>query len=102
MIIHSVYYAIQAGTSAEEIDAVFDQLSALVPICDGLLSCQAGPNIDLEHKSQKFTHGFVMTFKDQTALEAYAVHPAHKAAGGALVAICEGGSDGIMVFDLVV
>ncbi|MBU2866478.1 Dabb family protein [Pacificibacter marinus] len=102
MIIHSVYCAIQAKTSEEERDAVFAQLSALVPVCDGLLSFQVGPNIDLEHKSQKFTHGFVMTFEDQAALEAYAVHPAHKAAGGALVAICDGGGEGIMVFDLVV
>jgi len=102
MIIHSVYCAIRAGTSDREFDAVFAQLSALVPVCDGLLSFQAGPNIDLEQKSQKFTHGFVMTFESQAALEAYAVHPAHKAAGGALVAICDGGGDGIMVFDLVV
>ncbi|MBU2934984.1 MULTISPECIES: Dabb family protein [Pacificibacter] len=102
MIIHSVYCAIRAGTSAGEIDAVFAQLSALVPVCNGLLSFQAGPNIDLEQKSQKFTHGFVMTFESQAALEAYTVHPAHKAAGGALVAICDGGGDGIMVFDLVV
>jgi len=102
MIIHSVYCAIQSKTSEEERGAVFAQLSALVPVCDGLLSFQAGPNIDLEQKSQKFTHGFVMTFESQAALEAYAVHPAHKAAGGALVAICDGGGDGIMVFDLVV
>ncbi|MEM5477331.1 Dabb family protein [Pacificibacter sp. AS14] len=102
MIIHSVYCAIRAGTQNSEIDSVFTQLSALVPICDGLLSFQAGPNIDLEQKSQKFTHGFVMTFDSQTALEAYAIHRAHKAAGGALVAICDGGGDGIMVFDLVV
>lgn len=102
MIIHSVYCAIRAGTSEAEIAAVFGKLNALVPICDGLLLFQAGPNIDLEQKSQKFTHGFVMTFDNQAALGAYAEHPAHKAAGGALVEICEGGGDGIMVFDLVV
>jgi hypothetical protein len=102
MIIHSVYCAIRAGTEQTEIDAVFTRLEKLITICDGLLSFQAGPNIDLERKSQKFTHGFVMTFDSQAALEAYAVHPDHVAAGGTLVSICDGGGDGVMVFDLVV
>ncbi|SEK83736.1 Dabb family protein [Pacificibacter marinus] len=102
MIIHSVYCAIRAETEQKKIDAVFAKLEKLVTVCDGLLSFQTGPNIDLEHKSQKFTHGFVMKFDSQSALEAYAVHPDHIAAGGDLVAICEGGGDGIMVFDLAV
>jgi hypothetical protein len=102
MIIHSVYCAIRAGTTEAEINTIFAQLSALVPVCDGLVSFKAGPNIDLERKSQKYTHGFVMTFDSQAALNAYAVHPAHKAAGGKLVTLCNGGGDGIMVFDLVV
>jgi hypothetical protein len=102
MIIHSVYCAIRAETEQSEIDAVFAQLKKLVTVCDGLLSFQSGPNIDLEKKSQKYTHGFVTTFESQAALEAYAVHPDHIAAGGILVGICDGGGDGIMVFDLVI
>lgn len=102
MIVHSVYCATRKSTAEAEIAAVFAQLETLKTVCSGLLSFQAGPNIDLEKKSQKFTHGFVMTFADQAALEAYAVHPDHIAAGTALVAICDGGGDGVMVFDLVV
>ena len=36
----------------------------------------------------------------RAALEAYATHPAHVAAGRDLVAICAGGAGGIIVFDL--
>ncbi|MEJ2002660.1 MAG: Dabb family protein [Maritimibacter sp.] len=100
MILHAVYCAIRPEVSQAGIAVVFSKLEALVDQCEGLHSFEAGPNIDLEKKSQGFTHGFVMRFSSRAALEAYATHPAHLLAAGALVDICAGGAEGIMVFDL--
>lgn len=100
MILHSVYCAIRDDVSPRALAEVMAQLAALKDVCAGLLSFEAGPNIDLEQKSQDYTHGFVMRFESQEALEAYARHPAHIEAGTNLVMLCAGGGDGIMVFDL--
>ena len=56
--------------------------------------------LDLEKKSQGFNHGFVMRFESRAALEAYATHPAHLAASRELLAICDGGAAGVVVYDL--
>lgn len=100
MVVHAVFCAIRDDVPEAEIARVFAGLEALVGVVEGLTSYEGGPNIDLEKKSQRFTHGFVMRFESREAVAAYATHPAHVAAGGALKAICEGGADGIMVFDL--
>nr|WP_287285619.1 hypothetical protein [Mesorhizobium sp.] len=41
-----------------------------------------------------------MDFRDAAARDAYLVHEAHSRAGARLVAALEGGTDGLMVFDL--
>lgn len=102
MILHTVFCAIKSDVSADDLDAVKSQLAALSICCDGFLSFEFGPNIDLERKSQGYSHGFLVRFEDRKALKQYAVHPDHQAAGAALVALCEGGADGILVFDLEV
>lgn len=100
MILHTVFCKVLADTSEAELARVFGVLAALKEQIEGLESYEFGPNIDLERKSQGFTHGFAMHFTSRAALEAYAIHPAHQAAGRDLVSICDGGADGIMVFDL--
>jgi hypothetical protein len=83
-----------------ELESVMSELMALQGKVAGITSAQHGPNIDLELKSEGFTHGFTMAFDSREALETYHTHPAHQAAGARLVAICENGGEGIMVFDL--
>jgi hypothetical protein len=100
MVLHAVFCAIKLDVSVSDLSDVKAQLTALSTCCDGILSFEFGPNIDLEHKSQGYSHGFFVRFADRGALERYAVHPDHQAAGAALVALCEGGADGILVFDL--
>nr|WP_292237006.1 hypothetical protein [Mesorhizobium sp.] len=41
-----------------------------------------------------------MDFRDAAARDAYLVHDDHSRAGARLVAALEGGTDGLMVFDL--
>ena len=41
-----------------------------------------------------------MRFVTQHALEAYAVHPRHQELGAQLCTLCEGGADGIVVYEI--
>ena len=85
-----------------DLPAVMDGLAGLVGEIDGFTEFAHGANIDLEMKSQNYAYGFICAFTDQAALERYAADPRHQALGGRLVAMCEGGGDGIMVIDLAV
>ncbi len=77
-------------------------LDALKPRLDGLISFRHGPNRDFEQKSERYPYGFLCTFRDKAALDAYAANPNHQRAGGLLVGACKGGVDGIFVVDLEV
>jgi len=100
MIQHCVFYQLRADVPQDEHDGIKAQLNALVGPIDGLISAKFGPNASPEGLSKGFDDGFVMILRDKTALEGYLVDPAHRAAGGRLVAALEGGRDGIFVFDL--
>ena len=75
-------------------------LRALVGVVPGFEEFDYGPNRDYEIKSGDYDVGFICTFATRHALNAYAAHPAHLAAGTALVAQCTNGASGIMVVDL--
>lgn len=102
MIIHCVYCKMPDNVDIGERAAVMAELAAMQDKIDGMLSFEAGPNRDYEGLSAGFSWGFVSRFADPASLAAYAEHPAHKAAGGRLVALCVGGVAGLMVFDLEV
>src|SRR5947207_13423932 len=44
----------------------------------GMLGFRYGPNSSPEGLNQGFTHGFVMTFRDAAARDAYLAHPEHE------------------------
>lgn len=69
---------------------------------DGFDEFQHGLNRDFEQKSQDYGYGFVCRFADIDALQRYANHPVHKQLGARLVAMCQGGADGIWVADIEV
>ena len=102
MIEHCVFCAIPVSVSEADVADVMKRLGGLKDQVEGMVSFRSGPNRDYENKSGKYTHGFVCTFRDREAHLAYERHPAHQAAGRDLVALCEGGYDGIIVFDLEV
>ena len=77
-------------------------LDSLPEKLDGVLDFSHGPNLDFEAKSQRYTYGFVLTFSDKAANDAYAADPDHRRAGAMLVASCKGGAEGIFVADLEV
>ncbi|MCZ4270863.1 Dabb family protein [Maritalea porphyrae] len=102
MIKHCVFCSFRTGVSETQRLEAVQSFEALVGQITGLISIKAGPNKDFERKSDKFSHGFIASFTNEAALQDYANHPAHQQLGKELVALCAGGADGIVVFDLVV
>lgn len=96
---HVVLVRFATGTEPGEIEAVFDALANLKAVVPGMLGFDAGRNTSPEGLARGYTHGFVVDFADAAARDAYLAHPDHKVAGAALVALCEGGIDGILVLD---
>jgi len=103
MIRHHVLIRFRKDVPAAEIQAIFDQLAALRAHLDGIQDYRFGPNVSPEdHVVHGFRHAFWFDFADAAARDAYLVDPAHKAAGGRLVAAAEGGRDGLVVLDMEV
>lgn len=100
MLLHCVFCAIRPDADPAELRSVMGELAALRSEVDGMLEFRHGPNRDYERKSPRHGHGFVIVFRDRAAHLAYDSHPRHKAAGARLVDLCEGGYEGIVVYDL--
>ncbi len=102
MILHAVFLRLRPGCDEEELAGVMSGLAGLVGRIAGFTEFRHGPNIDLEGKSPDHPYGFVGTFADRAALGAYAADPRHAELGARLTALCAGGADGIVVYDLEV
>ena len=76
MYIHTFLFQWQAGVSAKEIERAAREIRALQGQIPGLLETSYGANVS--PRSQGFTHGGVMKFRDAAALEAYFTHPVHE------------------------
>lgn len=100
MIRHCVLLNLAPAADRGELDRVILALADLVDRLDGCGGFVAGPNRDYEGKSPHIDYGFTFDAETPAALAAYAVHPDHVALGARLVAMCEGGADGIIVHDL--
>ena len=64
--------------SESQIETCFLELDSLADAIPGLLEITHGPYIGTEGLNENFSHGFIMTFADQAALEAYLPHPEHE------------------------
>lgn len=83
------------GTSGEQIDQTFDQLLDLTETIDGIEDYVAGPNCSNEGLSLGHTHGFIMTFTDAAARDAYLSHPEHQRVKDTVLPLVES----VVVFD---
>lgn len=100
MIRHCVMLRLAPDSDEQELAAVMQGLSDLVHRLDGCSGFFAGSNRDFEGKSPDFPFGFTFDVVDDAALSAYATHPDHIALGARLVALCDGGGAGIIVYDI--
>jgi hypothetical protein len=102
MILHCVFCNFSDEARAVEQHAVLSELRDFALSIRRCMSAEFGPNRDFEQKTQDYSHGFVLQFKDKDALDEYAKHPTHLALAARLVNLCVGGADGILVYDLEV
>jgi len=100
MIRHCVFLRLKSKADTAELDKIMLDLEDLVRRLDGCSGFRAGPNRDYEGKSADYPYGFTLDAENAKALAAYAVDPEHQALGARLVDLCEGGADGIVVYDL--
>lgn len=87
MIQHIVLLKLKPETTAEQKAALLEGLGALkrenkIP---GIEEVTGGDNNSPEGKAHGFGWGFVMTFTDAAARDAYLPHPDHKALGQTLL-----------------
>jgi quinol monooxygenase YgiN len=76
---HTVFLKFRDTTTPEQIEQVFNDLLDLSEAVEGIEDYVAGPNNSPQGLSQGYTHGFIMTFADAAARDAYLPHPEHKA-----------------------
>ena len=84
----------------EVLSGLMRNFAALVGRIEGFTAFAHGPNIDAEQKSPDYPYGFICTFTDRAALDRYAADARHQALGAQLVSLCDGGGEGIMVYDI--
>lgn len=99
MILHCVFVKFRSDVDSEERTRAFADLAALEEKVEGFLEMVSGANSSFEGMARGYEEGFVIVFADRAAHLAYHEHPEHKAAGARLAQLCEGGLDGILVFD---
>src|SRR5512138_2426701 len=75
---HVALLKFKEGTPQEQIDEVFNQLMDLSENVPGIEDYVAGLNNSPEGLSEGFTHGFVMTFHDSAARDAYLTNADHE------------------------
>ena len=92
---HIALFNFKAGTSQEQIDKVLEELLDLSEMVAGVQDYVAGTNNSPENLNQGFTHGFVMTFEDIAARDAYLPHPDHERVKASVLPFIES----VLVFD---
>ena len=100
MIRHCVFVRFRSDVADAERAAIHADLEALRWAIEGMDTVRFSANVSPEPFARGFTHGFTIDFRDAACRDAYLVHEAHQRAGARLVAALEGGTDGLMVFDL--
>ncbi|MFE0517270.1 Dabb family protein [Streptomyces sp. NPDC058964] len=99
-VTHIGLLRVREDVPAGEIKRVFEEIGALQSKIPGILSYTWGPYSSPEGIGRGYTHGFCMTFVDETARDTYLPHPEHQKVKGSVLSIVETGSiDGLLAFD---
>ena len=92
---HIALVKFKEGTTPEQIDDLFNQLLDLSENVDGIEDYVSGENSSPEGLNKGYTHGFVMSFHDAAARDAYLAHPDHEKVKTTFIPLI----DDIVVFD---
>lgn len=75
---HVVLFQFKPDVSKEQVQEVVDAFAALPSKIDTIIGFEKGTDVSVENKAAGFTHGFVVTFRDEKGRETYLPHPAHQ------------------------
>jgi len=75
---HIALFKFKEGTAQEQIDQALEKILELSESIEGIEDYVCGINNSPEGLTQGFTHGFVMTFSDAAARDAYLAHADHE------------------------
>jgi hypothetical protein len=100
VIQHCVFLRFKSALQAADKQALYDAICALTAVVPGMLDVKYGPNVSPEGLNGGFRDGFIVTFENAEARDAYLVHPDHVAVGDRIVASTDGGLAGLLVFDM--
>jgi hypothetical protein len=78
---HIVMFKFSSEDAATEVSAAFLNLKKDIDLIKGF---EWGTNVSKEKLDKGLTHAFTLTFHSQEDLDAYIVHPAHKAFASSL------------------
>ena len=99
MIHHLVLLKVKKDVPASQVTRTFEAIGALRDEIPGITGYEWGPYSSPEGFNRGFTHGFSMTFRDAASRDAYLPHPKHEAVKSQVLAILDGGVDGVLAFD---
>jgi len=92
---HVVLFKFKQDATEKQIDEVVKAFAALPKKIDTIIDFEMGTDVSVENKAKGFTHGFIVTFRDDAGRAVYLPHPDHKAFGKLLGPIL----DDVLVFD---
>ena len=75
---HVALVKFKASASPALVNELWNEIKSLPSRVPGIIDFADGLNNSPEGLNQGLTHGFVMTFKDATARDAYLPHPEHE------------------------
>jgi hypothetical protein len=81
---HVVSFKFKESASKEQIKQVEDAFRDLKKKIKEIQSYEWGTNVSPEKHDKGFTHGFILSFKNEKDRDAYLIHPDHKAFGKTL------------------
>ena len=75
---HIALFRFKPAATAQMVQRATDELRRLSKVIPGIMDFSIGTNNSPEGLADGLTHGFVMTFQDAAARDAYLPHPEHE------------------------
>ena len=75
---HVVLFKFKSTATRDQISEVVKAFRSLPEKIDAIHDFESGTDVSIENKSKGFTHGFLVTFRNEADRAIYLPHPAHK------------------------
>jgi heme-degrading monooxygenase HmoA len=76
---HVVLVKFKDDATKDQVQEVVTAFRALPKKIDAIIGFEDGTDVSSENLAQGFTHGFIVTFRDEKGRDAYLPHPEHEA-----------------------